>query len=218
MLLEGARGWRHLGGPETSIVWGKKMNNKEKGNPVSWFVGLPQIKWVSWQEWDHACRLSFVALAFSMLVNSATISPSLSPLQLSLRDGYVCVWGAFWDFTFSTGRLLHPAGLARSVALLRRDLCPVIMLLEEFQSGVDWGDKLLIFLIFCLSFDSGSKILGVKLISVILPYAFHSEETEEGSEISWLDFFGRGHDWQNSSVRDETVFKEHQGDFATPQD
>lgn len=60
----------------------------------------------------------------------------------------------------------------------------MIMLLGEFQSGVDWGEKLLIVLIFCFIFDSGSKILGVKLISVILPYTFHSEETEERSEIS----------------------------------
>lgn len=60
----------------------------------------------------------------------------------------------------------------------------MIMLLGEFQSGVDWSEKLLTFLIFCFIFDLGSKILGVKLISVILPYAFNSEETEEGSEIS----------------------------------
>lgn len=119
MLLEGAPGGRHLGGPETAIVWGKKMSNKEKRSPMSWFVGLPQIKWVSWQEWDHACRLSFVALAYSMLVNSATTSPNLSLSLAAFLERWgvcVCVWGAFWDFTFSTGRLLHPAGLAGSMA------------------------------------------------------------------------------------------------------
>lgn len=191
MLLEGAPGGRHLGGPETAIVWGKKMSNKEKRSPMSWFVGLPQIKWVSWQEWDHACRLSFVALAYSMLVNSATTSPNLSlSLAAFLERWGVCVCEGPFEILLSQQEgCFIPQGWQGLWPLLRRSLCPMIMLLGEFQSGVDWSEKLLTFLIFCFIFDLGSKILGVKLISVILPYAFNSEETEEGSEISWLGFF-----------------------------
>lgn len=177
MLLEGAWGWKHLGGSEPAIIWGKKMSNKEKGSPVSWFAGWPQ--WVGFLAGEGSC-LRIVICCYGPASAGELCQPHLPVFLPSsfpfLRDAGL--WGAFWDSTFSAGKLLHPTGLAGSVSPFEEGPMSHDNALGGISSRSGWRWEIInIFKCSAFIFDLGLKMFGVELISVVFLCLFHAEET-----------------------------------------